>query len=49
MQNKCKAYSSDSLDKEWQLILPYLPLESQMGCPRPHAWCDIIDAIESLS
>ena len=45
MQNKRKAYPSDSTDAEWQFIMPHLPVQSHMGRPRQHAWRDIIDAI----
>lgn len=45
MQNKRKAYPSDTTDWEWQLIMPHLPTSSGFGRPRLHAWRDIIDAI----
>src|SRR6476620_10966440 len=45
MENKRKAYPSDSTDIEWELILPYLPSDCPTGRPRKWEWRDLIDAL----
>jgi transposase len=45
MENKRKAYPSDSTDSEWEIILPYLPASCPTGSPRKWQWRDLIDAL----
>ena len=45
MENKRKAYPSDSTDTEWEIIVPYLPQHCPTGRPRKWQWRDLIDAL----
>ena len=45
MTKSNQVYPTDLNDTQWLKIQPYLPVESQTGCPREHSWRVILNSI----